>query len=165
MSNEPTILSREQIEEQDEVAVSHPLNPKSEMFYRPLTESAGFEHSGLHLLRVPPGMESNELHSHRFEEEFYYVLEGRAVLQVGDAAHELGPGSFAAFPAGSAAHLMTNPFDEDLVYFSGGSRSPFEIGEFPRHDKVLIRSGRDAWMVDAEQLEVPSWAAREEEPR
>lgn len=164
MSKEVTVMSREQIEAQDEVPISHPLNPLSDMHYRPLTENAGFEQVGLHMIRVPPGKESNELHSHRYEEEFYYVLEGQGVLLVGDDSHDMGPGSFAAFPAGSAAHMLTNPSGTDLLYLTGGRRSPFEIGEFPRHGKTLIRAGADAYMIDNEALERPSfWPGGDEE--
>ncbi len=153
MGNEPTILSREQIEQHEETPVSHPLNPQSEMYYRSLTETAGFEQSGFHMVRVPPGKESNELHSHRFAEEFYYVISGRGLLLVDGDAHEMGPGSFAGFPANSAARLMTNPHGEDLVYFAGGPRTAFEIAEFPRLGKVMIRDGMTAYTVEADQLE------------
>lgn len=104
-----------------------------------------------------PGRESNEYHTHRFEEEFYYVLEGRGVLLVDGEEHEVGPGSFMGFPAPSVPHLMTNPFDEDLIYLVGGERRPFELAEFPRHDKVLVRAGMETWMVDADDLERPTF--------
>jgi len=157
MAKEPTILTRAEVESQEETRVSHPLNPNSEMYYRRLTELAGFDKSGLHMVRLPPGKDSNELHRHQIEEEFYFVLSGRAVMQAGDDQHVMEQGSFAAFPAGSVAHMITNPHDEDLVYLVGGSRSEFELGEFPRHGKMLIRAGDESYMVDADQMHKPSW--------
>ena len=163
MPVQPLLLTAQQIRAHDEVRVAHPLNPKSEMYYTPLTEQAEFRHGGLHRVRLPPHRESNELHSHRVEEEFYFVLEGRAMLRIGDAEHELGPGDFAAFSAGSAARMMTNPFDEDLVYLVGGSRSPFEMGDFPRHGKSFIRAAGEMWVVDTDRLEQPDWRFTEDD--
>ena len=163
MSKPPVILTPEQVRETDEVCVRHPLNPESLMYYRPLSEQAGFEHGGLHMVRVPAGHESNELHSHEVQEEFYFVLSGRARMLVGDDAHDLDAGGFAAFPAGSAAHMITNPFDEDLVYLVGGSRTAFEMGEFPRHGKTFVHTGGKMRIIDTDQLEDPGWTFTDDE--
>lgn len=150
MGRPPTIVHAEAV---SEAQIHHPLNPRSGMGHRSLSDAAGLERLGFHLVRLPPGKEANELHTHRFEEEFYYVIEGRGLLLVGDDRHEVGPGSFAGFPAPSPAHLMTNPFDEDLVYLIGGERRQFEIAEFPRHAKILFRAGADVYMADAGAVE------------
>lgn len=147
------VLSAESTREIPEVSARHPLNPKSQMHIRSLSQRAGLERLGLHIVRVPAGHESNEYHTHTYEEEFYYVLSGRGVATIDDDEFEVGPGWFLAFPAPSVPHVLSNPFEEDLVYLVGGERSPFEVGEFPRRGKVLIREPGRARVVDREALE------------
>jgi uncharacterized cupin superfamily protein len=147
------VLKREEIESMPETEFTHPLNPKSGASLRSLSEAAGLRRIGFHMIRLPAGREANEYHTHRFEEEFYYVLEGRGVVLVDGEEHEVGPGAFVGFPAPSGPHLMTNPYDDELVYLVGGERREFEIAEFPRRGKAVIRAGADAWFVSSSDLE------------
>ncbi|HZJ61988.1 MAG TPA: hypothetical protein VFD36_00580, partial [Kofleriaceae bacterium] len=55
-------------------------------------------------------------------------VSGRARARIDDKEHDLGPGDFAAFPTPQAAHVLTNPFDEDCVYLMGGE---------PRQPRIL----------------------------
>ena len=57
---------------------SHPWNPDSEMHGMQLARSVGLKRTGVNFIRVPPGRESYVYHSHRYEEEWIYVLSGRA---------------------------------------------------------------------------------------
>jgi uncharacterized cupin superfamily protein len=137
-----------------EQAFSHPFNPASQLHGHSLSDPAGLQRVALHVLRVPAGKESFVYHRHEREEEFLYVLSGRAVIEIGDDKHELGPGDFVGFPAPSVAHHLTNPFDEDLVYLSGGERRDVEISEFPRHGKRMVRMGQKIMIypLDAEKF-------------
>lgn len=127
-----------------EASQSHPLNPNSEVRGISLSEQVGLKRLGFHLLRIPPGKESFIFHSHYAEEEFLYILSGRGIAEVGDESHEVGPGDFMGFPTPSVAHHLRNPFDEDLVYLSGGERREVEVAEFPRIGKRLVRFGPQA---------------------
>lgn len=153
MAEKKLVWTAGEVESIDEVDFAHPLNPNSGASFRSLSELVGLQRIGFHMIRLPPGKEANEYHTHRFEEEFYYVLAGRGVILADGGEHEVGPGAFMGFPAPSAAHLMTNPFDEDLVYLVGGERREFEMAEFPRHDKAVVRAGRDAWFIDIANLD------------
>lgn len=144
----------------EEMTFSHPLNPKSEMRGVSLSEAVGLRRVGLHLVRVPPGREANIYHSHACEEEFFYILSGRGVVELGDEEHEVGPGDFLGFTTPSVPHNLCNRFDEDLVYLVGGERKEAEIGDFPRLGKCVIRVGREASLVDRDHLE-PFWKAAE----
>jgi uncharacterized cupin superfamily protein len=124
-----------------EQSFSHPFNPKSEIHGHSLGDAAGLSRVGVHVLRIPPGKESFVYHAHHGEEEFLYILSGRGIAEIGDQEHEVGPGDFMGFPAPSMGHHLRNPFDEDLVYLSGGERRPLEIADFPRHDKRMVRVG------------------------
>jgi uncharacterized cupin superfamily protein len=120
---------------------SHPFNPASEIHGFPLGAAAGLSRVGVNLLRVPPGKESFVLHSHHGEEEFLYILSGRGMARIGDEEHEVGPGDFMGFPTPSVVHHLRNPFDEDLVYLSGGERKPMEVADLPLQNKRMVRVG------------------------
>lgn len=128
---------------------SHPWNPNSEMHGMQLARSVGLKRTGVNFIRVPPGRESYVYHSHRYEEEWIYVLSGRATALIDDAEYEVGPGDFMGFPTPSVAHLMRNTGAEDLVYLSGGENREFEVADFPRLGKRMVRMGNHVDIYDA----------------
>lgn len=125
----------------EEGSFSHPLNPNSEVHMRTLSDGVGLQRIGFHLMRIPPGKESFAYHSHYTEEELIYILSGRGIAEIDQEEVEVGPGDFMGFPTPSVAHHLRNPFEEDLVYLSGGERNPSEIADFPRLGKRMARSG------------------------
>ncbi|HLL83585.1 MAG TPA: cupin domain-containing protein, partial [Longimicrobium sp.] len=100
----------------------HPLNPRSQLYGHRLGDAVGLQRLGVAQLRIPPGKESFILHTHACEEEWLYVLSGRARVQLDDDFYDIGPGDFVGFPTPSVAHHLTNPFAEDFVYLAGGER-------------------------------------------
>ena len=132
-----------------EVELEQRLNPRSRFRDAGLAEHAGLTRVGLSRGRIPPGGESFAYHAHHAEQEWVLVLSGRARARIADQDHDLGPGDFAAFPAPQAAHLMTNPFDEDCVYLMGGEpRGAIDVVRYPELGKTyaLVRgAGRTAF--------------------
>jgi uncharacterized cupin superfamily protein len=122
---------------------SHPWNAASRMIGMQLARSVGLKRTGVNFIRVPAGHESYAYHSHEFEEEWIYVLSGRAMALIDDVEYEVGPGDFIGFPAPSVAHLMRNPFVEELVYLTGGENREHEVAEFPKLGKRMVRHGKD----------------------
>ncbi len=131
-----------------EESQSHPLNPNSLIRGISLSEQVGLKRLGFHLLRIAPGKESFIFHSHETEEEFIYILSGRGIAELGEESVEVGPGDFMGFPTPSIAHHLRNPFQEDLVYISGGERREMEVADFPRIGKRLVRVGMDVTIYD-----------------
>ena len=127
---------------------SHPWNPASQMFGTQLARSVGLKRTGVNLIRVPAGKESYVYHAHTCEEEWLYVLSGRAVALIDGQEYELAPGDFAGFPAPSVAHLLKNPGPEELVYLVGGENREFDIAEFPGVNKRLVRAGKRVDVYD-----------------
>ncbi len=121
---------------------SHPWNPASEMIGMQLARSVGLKRTGVNFIRVPPGKESYVYHSHQLEEEWIYVLSGRALALIDDVEYEIAAGDFIGYPAPSVAHLMRNPGPEDLVYLSGGESREFDVAEFPKLGKRMVRVGQ-----------------------
>src|SRR5215470_19986117 len=81
-----------------------------------LSRALGLKRTAVSIARMPPGKESFVYHSHRHEEEWLYILSGRAIAEIDGEEIEVGPGDFIAFPTPSVPHHLKNPFDRDLVY-------------------------------------------------
>jgi uncharacterized cupin superfamily protein len=122
-----------------EGSFSHPWNPQSLLVGSHLSKLGGLERTGVSIVRIPAGHESFAYHAHHREEEWIYVLSGRAIAEIDDAEYEMGPGDFVAFPTPSVAHHLRNPFDEDLVYLMGGENLDFEVADFPRLGKRMVK--------------------------
>ena len=127
---------------------SHPWNPGSLMHGTQLARSVGLKRTGVNFMRVPAGKEAYVYHSHRHEEEWIYVLSGRAIALIDGTDYEIAAGDFIGYPTPSVAHLMRNPGPEDLVYLSGGEHLDFDIAEFPALGKKMIRSGKEVEIFD-----------------
>jgi uncharacterized cupin superfamily protein len=122
-----------------EGSFSHPWNPQSLLVGSHLSKLGGLARTGVSIVRVPAGHESFAYHAHHREEEWIYVLSGRAMADIDDAQYELGPGDFVAFPTPSVAHHLRNPFDEDLVYLMGGENLDCDVADFPRLGKRMVK--------------------------
>ena len=127
---------------------SHPWNPHSEMHGTQLARSVGLKRTGVNFIRVLPGKEAYVYHAHQYEEEWVYVLSGRAIALIDDTEYEVNAGDFIGYPAPSVAHLMRNPGPEDLVYLSGGENREFEVAEFPKLGKRMVRTGKHVDVYD-----------------
>src|SRR3954465_5643596 len=126
-----------------EESQKHPLNPNSEIHGWALSDLVGLRPVRPSLLRVPPGKESFILHNHYVQEEFMYVLSGRGMARIGDAANEIGPGGFIGIRTPSSLHTLREHGSEDLVYLAGGEKVAFEIADFPTVGKHLVRAGSE----------------------
>ncbi|MEO0801526.1 MAG: GNAT family N-acetyltransferase [Cyanobacteria bacterium J06642_2] len=149
----PHLLTADDIAAMPERATAHPLNPQAVRHRRALSDALNLQRLGLHLVRVKPGFETTQFHFHHHEEEFLYILAGRGIAEVSDRQVEVGPGDLLAFAAPSAPHAMRNPFAEDLVYLMGGERRAFDLCDYPRLRKRLIRASGDRWLVDWSDLQ------------
>jgi uncharacterized cupin superfamily protein len=127
---------------------SHPWNPESLMRGTQLARSVGLRRLGVNLIRIPAGKESFAYHSHQHEEEWIYVLAGRALALIDDVEHEVGPGDFMGFPTPSVAHHLRNPGPDELVYLVGGENRENEISDFPQLRKRMVRRGKDIEVVE-----------------
>ena len=125
-----------------EKSFSHPWNPKSEVHGLQLGKLCGLARTGVNFVRIPPGKESFVYHSHHYEEEWIYILRGRGLAEIDDAEHEVGPGDFMAFATPSVAHHLKNPFQEELVYLVGGEAREFEVADFPKLGRRMLRRGQ-----------------------
>jgi uncharacterized cupin superfamily protein len=129
---------------------AHPWNPNSQMRGTQLARSVGLKRTGVNFIRVPAGKESFVYHSHRYEEEWMYVLAGSGVAFIDDQEFPIAAGDFMGFPTPSVAHLLRNTGTEDLVYLAGGENREFDVAEFPTLNKRMVRMGQQVDVYDAD---------------
>jgi mannose-6-phosphate isomerase-like protein (cupin superfamily) len=74
------------------------------------------KHEGLSVIeeRVPPGA-GEVRHVHARARQFFYVLSGRATLELAHGAVTFGPGQGVHVPPG-AEHRFANASDEEVVF-------------------------------------------------
>ncbi|MHA7872671.1 MAG: cupin domain-containing protein [Hyphococcus sp.] len=131
----------------------HPLGgDTSEITMTMLSRGTALSRVGVSLGRVPPGKEAFVFHRHHAEEEWAFILEGKALSDIEGEQEEVGPGDFLAYPAG-VGHNLKNIGDKDLVYLMGGEQVSVEIADFPRHGKRVLRAGDRLEFMDESAAE------------
>lgn len=82
----------------------------------------------LAVARIPKGKSYCPYHSHGAESELYLVLSGRGSVRDKDGTTEVEPGDAFFFGPGEA-HQLSNPGEEDFVYYV--------IADNPRSDSCF----------------------------
>jgi GST-like protein len=142
MPHKSAVIMRAADVERAEVPFTQRLDPESRFSGTWLARLAGLQRIGLSRGRIPPGGKAFTYHAHLVEEEWVYILEGRALARIDGREYELSPGDFAAFPAPQAAHVLSNPYATDCVYLFGGERRPApDVIDYPDLGKqfALVR--------------------------
>jgi uncharacterized cupin superfamily protein len=87
---------------------------------------------------VPPGKRACPFHSHRAEEEMFFVVRGRGTLRYGDETRAIRAGDFICCPTGGpeTAHQIVNDSDAELAYISVSTMMPAEVCEYPDSRKI-----------------------------
>src|SRR5438046_9607528 len=72
---------------------------------------------------VPPGKRSCPFHSHRAEEEMFFIVKGTGTLRYGDETRKVRAGDFICCPVGGpdTAHQIVNDSDAELRDLSGST--------------------------------------------
>ena len=95
----------------------------------------GLTNFGVNLTHLEPGAASALCHWHSVQDEFVFVLEGKATAIVGDDEYELSAGDCVGFKAGTKiAHQLVNRTDEIVTYLEIGDRLPGDSGDYPNDD-------------------------------
>ena len=87
---------------------------------------------------VQPGKRSCPFHSHRGEEEMFFIVRGTGTLRYGDETRRIRAGDVICCPTGGAetAHQIVNDSDAELAYLSISTMMPAEICEYPDSKKI-----------------------------
>jgi uncharacterized cupin superfamily protein len=92
---------------------------------------------------VPPGKTACPFHSHRAEEEMFFIVRGRGTLRYGAQARPVRAGDFICCPVGGpdTAHQLLNDSDAELAYISVSTMMPADVCEYPDSGKVGAYGG------------------------
>jgi len=93
---------------------------------------------GYNVTVVPPGKRAWPFHSHRVNEELFFVLEGHGEIRIGAERHAVRTGDFIACPPGGAetAHQLVNTSATgDLRYLAISTQESPELAEYPDSGK------------------------------
>jgi uncharacterized cupin superfamily protein len=87
---------------------------------------------------VPPGKRSCPFHSHRAEEEMFFIVKGTGTLRYGNETRKLRAGDFIFCPTGGpeTAHQIVNDSDAPLCYISVSTNMAAEVCEYPDSKKI-----------------------------
>jgi uncharacterized cupin superfamily protein len=98
----------------------------------------GAKHLGYSYDVVPPGKRSCPFHSHRAEEEMFFIIEGTGTLRYGNETRRIRAGDVICCPTGGpdTAHQIINDSDAPLAYLSISTMMPAEVCEYPDSKKI-----------------------------
>lgn len=118
-----------------------PTGPTAERFDASralLGETLGLKKLGASLTQVAPGKAAYPFHSHRANDEMFYIVAGRGELRLGDQRHAVKPGDLIGCPCGGpeTAHQLVNSGQEPLRYLAISTQIAPEICEYPDSGKV-----------------------------
>ena len=100
---------------------------------------------------VPPGKRSCPFHSHRGEEEMFFIVKGRGTLRYGSETRKIRAGDVVCCPTGGpeTAHQIVNDSDGELAYLSVSTMYPAEVCEYPDSKKIGAFGGGVRHMTHA----------------
>ncbi len=92
---------------------------------------------------VQPGKASCPFHSHRAEEEMFFIVKGSGTLRYGNETRKVRAGDVICCPTGGpeTAHQIVNDSDAPLAYLSVSTMMPAEVCEYPDSKKIGAYGG------------------------
>jgi uncharacterized cupin superfamily protein len=98
----------------------------------------GAKKLGYNLTAVPPGKRAFPFHSHRVQEEMFFVLEGTGEVRIGAERFQIRAGDVIACPTGGpeTAHQIINTGSPELRYLAISTKESTEICEYPDTGKI-----------------------------
>jgi len=124
---------------------------------------------GYNLTVVPAGKRAFPFHSHRVNDEMFFIVEGEGEIRIGEETHAIRQGDVIACPPGGpeTAHQIINTSDAELRYLAVSSNMSPEVAEYPDSDKygvIIELEGEDSampefWrlMMKGESTQVDYW--------
>jgi uncharacterized cupin superfamily protein len=115
---------------------------------RKLGDVFGLRNFGVNLTTLDPGFASALAHTHKLQDEFVFILEGRLTIVVGESEYELSPGDCMGFKAGTGtAHQIINRTDHAVSYIEIGDRTPGDEVTYPHDDIAVTLGAGGSWVV------------------
>lgn len=114
-----------------------------------LSERLGLTTLGINVTRVAPGKTAYPFHSHRCNDELFFILSGQGELRLGSARHPVKAGDVIGCPIGGpeTAHQLINTGTEPLQYLSLSSNLDPDICEYPDSAKIGVWAGEFMYLT------------------
>ena len=106
-----------------------------------ISSQIGAEKLGYNITRLPAGKRAFPFHSHRVNEEMFFVLEGEGEIRIGPEVFQVTKGDMIACPPGGreTAHQLVNTSETiELKYLAVSTKESPEIAEYPDSDKIGV---------------------------
>lgn len=114
---------------------------------RKLGDAFGLTNFGVNYTTLPPGKASALLHHHAKQDEFVLVLQGEAVVRVGEQEYRMQAGDCIGFAKGTGlGHQILNRSNAPLVYLEVGDRTPGDQVQYPEDDLQAIQQPDNSWL-------------------
>lgn len=112
----------------------------------PIAPRIGASKLGYNLTVIDPGKAAFPKHSHRANEEMFFVLEGDGELLLGDTVYPIRTGDVIACPPGGpeTAHQLHNTGELPLKFLAVSTMEFPEICEYPDSNKLNAITGMGA---------------------
>jgi uncharacterized cupin superfamily protein len=103
-------------------------------------QQLGSQKLGYRLYVLEPGMRGSPFHSHRVNEEMFYVVAGEGEVRLGAERFPIRAGDVIACPPGGpeTAHQIVNTGTAELKYLAVSTRLYPEIAEYPDSGKFGV---------------------------
>ena len=105
-----------------------------------LAAKLGAQKLGYNLTVLAPGKKAFPFHSHRVNEEMFFVVEGEGELRIGKEKHAIRKGDVIACPPGGpeTAHQISNTGTAELKYLAVSTKLSPEICDYPDSSKFGV---------------------------
>ena len=150
-----SILNVADVELQSRPPQFAPTGPAAQRFDARVGQIApkiGAKKLGYTLVAVPPGKRAYPFHSHRVQEEMFYVIEGSGEVRIGAETFPIRAGDIIACPCGGpdTAHQIINTGKAELRYLAVSTKESPEVCEYPDSGKIaaLGEGLRAVWRAD-----------------
>jgi uncharacterized cupin superfamily protein len=130
--------------------------------FKGISEALGREPSSLNLSRrhpfdlewnrVPPGKANFPYHAHSAQWELYVVVSGTGSVRSKDGTTEIGTGDAFIFGP-NEPHQLTNPGQEDLIYYVVADNPVGESSYYPDSGKWKVNKSSAADRVVLKGIE------------
>jgi uncharacterized cupin superfamily protein len=95
---------------------------------------------GYNLIALAPGKRAFPFHSHRVNEEMFFVVAGEGEIRIGATRHALRAGDVVACPSGGpgTAHQIINTSQAELRYIAVSTQQSPDVCEYPDSAKYSV---------------------------
>jgi len=100
----------------------------------------GAQKLGYNVTVIPPKKRGFPLHSHRANEEMFFIISGKGEFRIGKERHPLRAGDVVCCPPGGpdTAHQIVNTSDEELKFLAVSTRITPDISDYPESNKFGV---------------------------